>query len=393
MKIILDGLCMSPYYDYYLLNELNERDKDCKILITTSTKDKEIVKNISNRIRCLDLINNTNFYNTSIGKLLRVIEYILNLIYLTILVYCDKVRVIHIQWLPLIQLINSKYIELCFIKIWKIKKVKIVYTVHNILPHDTGNKYYQTYLKVYNICDELICHTQKTANNLKDDFSIDFTKINIIPHGPLFVSPDEINQNIARAKLNLPDKKIVLFLGFLRPYKGVDFLLDSWRILCEKGLIDDSLLVIVGEGKETYKSSIEKLIDKYKLQDCTLTRFNFVSAEDVLLYHYAADLVVFPYKDIDQSGALYTAMATKKPIIATNVGGFKEVIINEENGILVEYNDCIDFSNKIINTMKDKQLSTKMVKNNISKLNTLYSWSSISQKTLNVYNNDRRVEK
>lgn len=385
-KIILDALSIAPYYDYYLMKSMEKIDDKCYMFITTFAKDKKFISKINKKVRSVDFIYKTKISDSRLGKAIKVIEYIINLFKISFDVLFNKIEVIHIQWLPLISLVNLKKLELYFLKFWKWKNVKLVYTVHNILPHDTGQKYYKSFFNVYNICDDLICHTKKTSLELQEKFNIQQRKIHIIPHGPLFSIEQKIEKHRARELLALPNKKIVLMLGFLRPYKGIEFLLDTWEEVSNADKKGELLLVIAGEGKEELKKEINKMIDTKKIRDSVLTRFEFIKTEDVPIYHFASDVVVFPYKHIDQSGALYTAMSTEIPIIATNVGGFKEVIEDTKNGLLVEYGDVEAFKNKIIELIYNYELSNKFIKKNSELINGIYSWDEICLQTVEVYN-------
>lgn len=383
-KIILDILSIIPYYDYYLVNNLSEQDDTCFSFTTTFLRDKSVVNKIHNRIKCVDIIYKSVIGKTKIGKCIKIFEYLLNLIILTIMVFLHKVDVIHVQWLPLIELVNIRKLELILLKIWKSKGVNIVYTVHNILPHDTGEKFYSTYLDIYRTCNQLICHTNNTALQLENKFGIDSKKINIIPHGPLFDSIKYVDKKKAKKELGLPNTKIVLLLGFLRPYKGIEFLLEAWKAFIDN-FNEPVNLIIAGDGKVQYKNSIQELIKKMNIENSVVTKFEFIKTEEVPLYHYAADLVVFPYKSIDQSGALYTAMATERPIIATDVGGFKDVINDGVNGYLVEYGNKEQLARKISNILSNDDISNKFVKENIELIEYKYNWKMIAKETLEVY--------
>ncbi len=383
-RLIVDALSMVPYYDYYLINNLIIKNSNCYSFCTTFFRDKEIVKKINNPVNKLDIIYKTRFGKYKFGKAIKAFEYIINMMVITNSVRLDKIELVHIQWLPLIELLGFKSLEIKFLEFWKSRGVKIIYTAHNILPHDSGKKYYETYSKVYKLCDQLICHTNKTALELEDKFKIESQKINVIPHGPLFDNIQNINQNEARKKLNLPDKKTVLILGFLRPYKGIEFLLKSWKKLTSE--INEPLnLIIAGEGKKEYKSKILKYIEELGVENSVTTKFQFIDADDVAAYHFAADLVVFPYKDIDQSGALYSAMATKRPIVVTSVGGFKEVVQDGVNGYLINYGDTNELAKKMSIMLRDRHICRRFVEKNKELLDTKYSWDRIADETLKVY--------
>lgn len=379
--VILDGLCIAPYYDYYLTKALEKKYDEIYLLSTTFSNDVDLYKTLK-REKMLDSASKLSNQNKKYVKGLRVLEYFFNLLLLTYSVFRKEVSVIHIQWLPMLRYINIEYYFVC---LWKKLGVKIVYTTHNLLPHDTGRKFYKIYKKVYNIADVLICHVNSTKAGLEKEFNINPDKIRIIPHGPLFENFSEISKEDACKKLEIPNKKNVLLLGFIKPYKGVEFLIDTWKKVTER--LPDAQLIICGKGKEDYIKSITEKIDSLNLNDFIQTKFRFLTTEEVPLYHYASDVIVFPYKKIDQSGALYTAMATKKPIITTKVGGFKEIIRQGDNGYLVEYGNTDEFSAKMIELLNNKKIMLEMGNVNYNLIKDKYSWYNIADKTIDIYLN------
>ncbi|MFH1234462.1 MAG: glycosyltransferase, partial [Candidatus Diapherotrites archaeon] len=127
----------------------------------------------------------------------------------------------------------------------------------------------------------------------------------------------------------------ILFFGFVRPYKGLEFLLRAMpEVLAEK----DIELHIVGEfwePKEKFTALIEELgISKnVKIVD------RYVSDEEAALYFTACDAVVLPYVSSTESGIIQLAFGHNTPIITTSVGGNVDLIENRKNGLLVPAQD------------------------------------------------------
>ncbi|MCP4290991.1 MAG: glycosyltransferase [bacterium] len=138
----------------------------------------------------------------------------------------------------------------------------------------------------------------------------------------------------ARQHLELPENaKLVLFFGFIKPYKGVMNLIDSARHLkAEFG--DDLRVLIVGDvygEKQPYLDRIEasgasEIID---LID------GFVPDETVEDYFLAADLAVLPYVSATQSGIIQIAYNYDLPVVTTDVGGLPEVVADGSTGFIV----------------------------------------------------------
>lgn len=378
--IIFDGLCMSPYYDYYLIEALQKKDKNCYFCSISFYKDLRLFNNIKYKEKLFDIVSKFNIKHAKLRQIFKAMEYVLNLIYLTVKFLIIPPKIVHIEWLPLLMKSN---IELFIIKIWKLFKIKIIYTVHNVLPHDTGERYKNQYKKIYSIADLLICHVAKSKEELINNFGILNKKIYIVPHGPMFHEYTKISKKDACCKLDIDFKPSVLFFGIIRPYKGIEYLLSAWKHVKEK--MPEARLIIAGNGDKKYIGLIKELIYKLNISDVVITKFEFIPTEKVALYHNASDIVIFPYKHIDQSGALFTAMALGKPIIATNVGGFKETIDNGKSGFLVNYGDEKSLSEFICKLLNDDESRKSMGEYNLKLINEKYSWDIIADKMLNIY--------
>jgi len=140
----------------------------------------------------------------------------------------------------------------------------------------------------------------------------------------------KIQQQEARKKLNLsPDKKTLLFFGFIRKYKGLDLLIEAFEQL------DDSYqLVIAGECYGSF-DEYQMLIDKSRLKKNIHVFNTYIGDDEVPLFFSAADVCILPYKSATQSGITSIAFHFDLPLIATDTGGLKEIITHEKNGIIV----------------------------------------------------------
>ncbi|MCF7825781.1 MAG: glycosyltransferase [Candidatus Marinimicrobia bacterium] len=137
----------------------------------------------------------------------------------------------------------------------------------------------------------------------------------------------------ARASLNLPDHPIVLYFGLIRPYKGLDILIRGLGSI--KHELDDYTALILGEAYEDSQKYVD-LIKSEGISSYTIFRNEFISDSELPLYFAAADVLVLPYRTATQSGIVGIALQMDRPVIATNVGGLGEYIIEGETGYLVE---------------------------------------------------------
>jgi len=380
---IMDLLCQTPFYDRYLCEHFRAINPQTTLGSITFHLDTGYFKRHGwqNNPGLLDIVAKLSIHNKYLRRGLKALEYMVNLLAISVRFTISKPDIIHIEWVPFI--IKVPF-ELWFLKMVKKQGIKLVYTVHNVLPHDTGEQHKEAYSKVYNIVDALICHTHSTKNQLITEFAISPEKIWVIPHGPLFYDGDQITYTEARSQLGYYDKQtIVLFFGIIRPYKGVEFLLQAWEKVVRR--FTDTLLVLAGNGDSSYLQKITEIIKYLGLEDSVKTHFRFIPNEDLPIFYQSADIIVCPYKDISQSGVLLTGMAFGKPIVATAVEGFKETIRNGYNGLLVEYGDTQGLADALIHLIQLPEDRNKFGKANLAELDLKYSWDIIAQKTMDCY--------
>jgi glycosyltransferase involved in cell wall biosynthesis len=186
----------------------------------------------------------------------------------------------------------------------------------------------------------------------------------------------KINQEEAIAKLGLDtEKKTVLFFGIIRDYKGLDVLLDAFGILNE-----DFQLIIAGEcygSFEKYNLQIEKNKNRSRIK----LHLKYISDQEVTNFFSAADVCILPYKSATQSGITAISHHFCIPIIATDVGGLKETIIDGENGLIVESADAEKIKFAIEKYFKEA-LKSKF-EEKLDKENEENSWTNFTNKIIN----------
>ncbi|MBM3326927.1 MAG: glycosyltransferase, partial [Calditrichaeota bacterium] len=154
---------------------------------------------------------------------------------------------------------------------------------------------------------------------------------------------EDIPKNQARQRLGLDeDSKIILYFGLIRPYKGVDVLIEA---LLKLKMDVNLKALIVGEIYKGCESIRERL--KQLPADRVLLIDKFVPDNEVAVYFRAADLVVLPYKSATQSGVIPIAYRCRRPVVATRVGGLPEAVEDGLSGWLVPPNNADELARAI----------------------------------------------
>jgi len=156
----------------------------------------------------------------------------------------------------------------------------------------------------------------------------------------------------ARRRLELDlNLRVGLFVGFLTPRKGVEHLVEAWYSVIKD--VRESLLVIIGEGSE--RKRLEGLTRNIGLTG-KVKFLGKISKNLLSSYYNAADVFVLPSLHEGHAMVLLEAMASALPIVATNVGGNRETVIDEVNGYLVKPADPHELSEKIVRILRNEDL-------------------------------------
>jgi glycosyltransferase involved in cell wall biosynthesis len=279
--------------------------------------------------------------------------------------------VIHFQWLP-IPALDMLYL-------WALRRVApLALTVHDTTPFRGASTSPIQYLgseSVYDMFDQLIVHTRISRDELVAR-GVPPSKISIIPHG-ILQYPSQASEN------ETDNPRTILFFGTIKPYKNIETLLEAYAKLpaetCEK-----VELRIAGNPQMDVRPLRERATT-LGIQSSVHWDFRFVPDAEVPRLFSDADLIVFPYDDIDQSGALLTALQYETPIVATDIAGFASVLTDGEHGYLVPPNDSVALSDAMNRILSNPQLAAQMSESIGNLVESIPSWVEIARRTREVY--------
>ena len=289
-----------------------------------------------------------------------------------------KGDVVHIQWG--IPILSPVFFTILLIS--KLRKKKIIATVHNVIPHEHSITDKILSALVFYFVDMFIVHSTRNIEEMNRIFGIPEEKIIRIPHGILGSFKDGmVTQEDAREKLKLPlDDKIILFFGNIREYKGLDVMLEAFSYVIDE--VNNVLLVIAGFPWAKWEKYGE-LIEKNNLSKNIKLFLEFIPSGEAKYFYYASDLVALPYREfMSQSGAGAVALAFEKPLIVTDVGGLPELV--KDKNFVVEPNNPRALAEEILLVLGDDELLKKLSEDSRD-LAEEYSWDKIAEKTMELY--------
>jgi len=288
----------------------------------------------------------------------------------------------HLKFKPLKKILNTIY-AILFIYLIKILQYKLVWTIHNLIPHENqtiNDKYLSKFIS--DNSDAKIIHALNTKQSLKK-LHCHLNNIYLIPHGSFKnYYPNNTNKKSSRKQLGLKqDAFIYLYFGMIRKYKNVDILLKNFNDLL--GKYPASKLQIAGK---CYNHELKKVILRYKrkLPNSIYIKLDYISDNKIQLYFNASDIIVLPYSNVTTSGTSILALSFKKPIIYPEIGNLNEMPKN----IGFSYN--INSKKGIYDAMTKAIINKKHLRSlgqNGLKYAESISWDKIADETKNVYQN------
>lgn len=293
------------------------------------------------------------------------------------------------NWFAVSREINKRKPNLLIFKYWipffgpcfgtiakRVKKqtgTKVLYICDNIIPHERrlGDIAFTKY--AFHQADFFIVQSDAVEKDLLQHFPGSIYRK--VPH-PIYENFGSlIPKNQAREALSINRKKIILYFGYVRKYKGLMVLIDAMKEIKDQGMMAEGILLLaVGEfydDEPKYRQRVKDL----NLESFIHFVTNYVPNEQVATYFSAADVVVLPYLSATQSGIVQIAYNFQKPVIATNVGGLAEVVLDGRTGFIVPPDDPIAIANAIQRFYNEKREDE--FSKNVETEKKKYSWDRL----------------
>jgi len=239
----------------------------------------------------------------------------------------------------------------------------------NVFPHEES-KINKMLTKIFlKKADNLVALSRSDEKILKSLKLKGKTTRIIEPTYDSLIEMKKIPKSQARKKLKIKHKKVILFFGFVREYKGLGFLIKAMSQVLKK---HDALLLIVGEFWES-KEKYERMIETAGIEKNVLIENRYIENREVSLYFNASDVLALPYTSSTESGIIQLAFGYQKPVITTKIGGNSDFIENEKNGLLVKPFNSNELASAI-NKFYDKKLEQKFIKE-MKKKKKIFKWN------------------
>ncbi len=250
-----------------------------------------------------------------------------------------------------------------------------VMTAHYVLPPRPRRRQVAAARRLFARMDAVVAHSEHGAARLRDELGLDPSRVRVVHHGVFDYLTRLPEEKPLPPELEGAEGPVILFFGLLRPYKGLDTLLDAFR------RVEGAELWIVGNPRmdvEPLRHAAAEAPGRVRL----LTRF-LEDAELPAIFR-RADLLVLPYRDAEQSGVLYAGLAFAKPLVLSAVGGFPEVAATGA-ARLVPPEDPVALAAALAELTADEAARAELAAAAARAAAGPYSWDEAARRTLALY--------
>jgi glycosyltransferase involved in cell wall biosynthesis len=311
---------------------------------------------------------------STVRRAAKGVEHAVDMSIFTMRMALVRPEIIHFQWCPL------PIFDIAGITLLR-HFAPMVLTVHDPNPYngnDSGimNRGARELPRLF---DAVIVHSESGKSQVLRN-GIDPAKTHVVPHGPLQVKTSTQKSTSGR------DKFTIVFFGKIKPYKGLETLVQALAML-PPDLKKKVHLVVVGEpamdiGDIRSAATAADISTSWELR--------FIPDDEIDYWLSQPDLFVFPYRDIDASGVFMSCLKYGKPVIATRIGMFGEILQHGTHGYLIDPGQPAEaFTTAIADLMTDPELAYMMGMEVGRLMNTLPSWLDIARSTMNIYSEAR----
>ncbi len=282
--------------------------------------------------------------------------------------------VIHFQWLPL------PLIDALFLPVLR-RIAPLVLTVHDTMPFNGSPRSSIQALgtfKAFREFDHLIVHTDQGRRRLT---ALAAGGLSRVPHGLLHDGPSPAR---AAAGGVAGDGRVTLLMfGQIKPYKGVDILIEAAARLSPD--VRRRTRICVAGKPYMDMAPLRALAARLQVEETVVFQLGFVPDADLQRLFSESAAVLFPYREIEASGALMAALAHAKPVIASRLGSFAELLEDGRQALLVPPGDAGALAQAIGRFVGDAALRDHLAHGVAELKAAIPTWGDIAAQTVVVY--------
>jgi glycosyltransferase involved in cell wall biosynthesis len=290
----------------------------------------------------------------------------------------DKPDYIHFDWETSYYYRKSFWMTILSIPVFMLQilivkyvlKCKLVWTSHNIVPHDAKH------IKTHRFCRRFFASqmhwirlfSDKSIEKASKEFKVNKNKFVVCPEGSYVdYYSNFASKNESRNKLGIKEDEFVfLYLGMIKPYKGIEKLIKAFKELN----LNNSKLIIA--GKVLHQKYFETIFTN---QSNIEFHNKFIQEKEIQYYYNASNVVVLPFNKIENSGSIILAMGFNKVVIAPKIGILEERLSQQKEFLFKTENDLTDYLKKSYKKRETLDLIGQLNKKELEK----HNWSDFAK--------------
>jgi len=291
-------------------------------------------------------VDQADWLPSRLRPLAKALGHLVGLARLAALLRREKLGLIHLQWAVL------PIVDALFVWLFR-RRTPIVVTVHDTLPYNGSPISWLQKAGFFlpaRLASQVIVHTRTAAERVAAQ-GVDPARINIVPHGPLSLAIGPPRAPIVKP----PGLKTFVLFGQLKVYKGLDILVEAVGLM-PPDMRAASRFIVAG-AVAMDMAPIERRIAELGLAETIELRYGRMTETELAELLDEADVFIFPYREIDASGAYYLVRPLGKWTVASRVGVFAEDFIEGEDGATVGPADPADLARGLCDALSDKVIS------------------------------------
>ncbi len=306
------------------------------------------------------------------------VSHFVGLLWLWVVLWWQKPDAIHFQWAPL------PVIDRLFIRAFA-RIAPVVLTVHDSSPFNnnpSARLQRVGAIAIMKLFDRLIVHTEQAKRRLLE-YGVEPARLALIPHGVLGEAAPKTQETVSGETLRTRRPLTLLLFGQLKPYKGADVLIRALAAL-PPDVRQQCVARVVGRAYMDTAPLVE-LARALNVEEQVVWDLRFVPEAELPEIFAATDVTLMPYREIDASGVLMLALAVGRPIVASRIGLFSELLEDGTHGYLVSQDNPEELAVALAKLATDDALRVRMGQNVRALAEAIPSWQEIGTRTTALY--------
>ena len=376
VALIVDAANFTPFYDAQLVAALEAEGWEIE-LVSSDYEFEDVGLQSGSRSRVASFRiprSSRRRHLRPLVRALKAVAYVFDLIRLDRRLARLAPSIIHVQWA------HWPWLDGTLWSRWRRAGWKVVYTAHDVppLPGTTPQLFVRSYPALAGKADAVVVHSHAAGAALLET-GAEPERIHVIQPAPPFApGAQPLERAAARKLLGLSvDDPVILFFGFVKPYKGLPVLLRSLPLVKRRGY--SPTLLIAGEVMEPV-ADYRSLITRLGIAAEVDWRPGFVPTSEVEAHFAAADVVVLPYLDASSSGVLLTAYSCRRPVVASAVGGLAELVVSGQTGSVVPSGDPEALADAIAELLGDPRRAAEMGELGFALTERRHTWPGMARR-------------